>query len=404
MSDESAENPRWRRTLRSMVAVQLTMSIAFSVVHPIMPLFLPDLGVSNPAAVNMWAGVLVAATSFVAIFTAPFWGTLADRLGRKPMVLRSTIGIAIFTTLMGLSDSPWHLLALRLGMGAVAGFNSASTVMVASQVPESRMGYSLGWLSTGTLVGSLVGPVLGGAIADLTGSYRIPFFVAGAIGLGAFFVTLIMVPEKFVRPEKTERKASMLASARALLGSGGLFAVILVMTMTQFATHAVGPVVTLYVQEMLGSRPDIATLGGVAYAATGLAGVLAVPILGKRGDTWGYKRVLMLSLAGAALFTLPQALPFGYIAFAAERFGLGLFVGGVLPAANALVGRLADPSRRGLVYGMTSSAYFLGNTLGPLCGGAVAATVGIQWVFAMTGSLIVLNLLWVWRKVPEVNA
>ena len=85
--------------------------------------------------------------------------------------------------------------------------------------------------------------------------------------------------------------------------SGGLFAVILVMTMTQFATHAVGPVVTLYVQEMLGSRPDIATLGGVAYAATGLAGVLAVPILGKRGDTWGYKRVLMLSLAGAALFT-----------------------------------------------------------------------------------------------------
>ena len=76
----------------------------------------------------------------------------------------------------------------------------------------------------------------------------------------------------------------------------------------------------------------------------------------------------------------------------------------VLPAANALVGRLADPSRRGLVYGMTSSAYFLGNTLGPLCGGAVAATVGIQWVFAMTGSLIVLNLLWVWRKVPEVNA
>ena len=82
-----------------------------------------------------------------------------------------------------------------------------------------------------TLVGSLVGPVLGGAIADLTGSYRIPFFVAGAIGLGAFFVTLIMVPEKFVRPEKTERKASMLASARALLGSGGLFAVILVMTL-----------------------------------------------------------------------------------------------------------------------------------------------------------------------------
>jgi DHA1 family multidrug resistance protein-like MFS transporter len=165
----------------------------------------------------------------------------------------------------------------------------------------------------------------------------------------------------------------------------------------------VQPVVTLFVREMLGNVPSIATLAGLAFSATGLAGVIAVPILGRRSDSIGYRRVLLISLGGAALFTLPQALPLGYWAFVVERFGLGLFVGGVLPAANALVGWLTPAAERGLVYGMISSAYFIGNTLGPLCGGAVAAGVGIRWVFAMTAVLLLANLSWVWLKVPEAG-
>ena len=288
-------------------------------------------------------------------------------------------------------------------MAALAGFSSASVVMVATQVPERRLGYSLGWMSSGQLVGSLVGPLIGGAIADVTGSYRIPFYTAGLIGLAAFLMTML-VPERFSKPAESVRKAGLIASLAALLRAGGLLPVVMVMMMGQFATQAVGPVVTLFVREMLGNRPDIATLGGVAFAATGLAGVLAVPFLGKRGDTLGYRRILMLSLAGAALFSFPQALPLGYTAFVIERFGLGLFVGGVLPAANALVGRLADPAQRGLVYGMTSSAYFLGNTLGPLMGGSVAATFGINYVFAVTATLLTINLVWVYLKVPELPA
>ena len=110
-----------------MVGVQFVMSISFSILSPIMPLFLPELGVVSREAVEIWAGVLASVTSFVAIFTAPLWGSLADRYGRKLMVLRSTLGIAIFTMLMGLATNPWHMLALRAGMGALAGFNSAAT-------------------------------------------------------------------------------------------------------------------------------------------------------------------------------------------------------------------------------------------------------------------------------------
>jgi MFS transporter, DHA1 family, multidrug resistance protein len=397
------ESPHWQRTLWTMVAVQFVMSISFSIVAPVMPLYLPELGVTSESAIDLWAGVLASATSCVAIFTAPIWGSLADRYGRKLMVLRSTLGIAIFTFLMGAAQGPWQMLALRAGMGALAGFNSASTVMVASQVPERRLGFSLGWLSTGQLVGSLVGPVIGGGLADLSGSYRNPFFFAGVICLSAFFVTLILVPETFVKPADSKRRAPLLTSMRLVVANSGLLAVIMVMMMGQFATQAVQPVVTLFVREMLGDVPRIATLAGLAFSATGLAGVVAVPILGKRSDSIGYRRVLLISLGGAALFTLPQTLPLGYWAFVAERFGLGLFVGGVLPAANALVGWLTPAAERGLVYGMISSAYFVGNTLGPLCGGAVAAGVGIRWVFAMTAVLLLANLSWVWLKVPEVE-
>ncbi len=387
-----------------MVGVQFIMSVAFSIVAPLMPLFLPHLGVESPAAVNMWAGVLAASTSCVAIFTAPIWGGLADRYGRKLMVLRSTLGIAIFTFLMGFAQGPWQMLALRAGMGALAGFSSASVVMVASSVPEKRMGYSLGLMSTGQLVGSLAGPLIGGGIADLTGSFRLPFYCAGIMCFSAFVATLLLVPERFTPPDASKPRPSLVAGFRVVMASGGLMAVIFVMMMGQFSTQAVGPVITLYVREMLGTRPDLATLGGLAFSATGLAGVLAVPFLGRRSDRIGYRRMLLICLAGAAAFTIPMALPLGYPAFVAERFGLGLFVGAVLPVSNAMVGRLTDPAQRGMAYGVISSAYFVGNTMGPLAGGAIAASVGINWVFAVTGALLALNFLWVWWKVPEVKS
>jgi MFS transporter, DHA1 family, multidrug resistance protein len=397
------EAQHWQRTLWTMVGVQFVMSLSFSILSPIMPLFLPELGVVSRQAVDLWSGVLASVTSFIGIFAAPIWGGLADRYGRKLMVLRSTLGIAIFTALMGVAGNPWHMLAFRAGMGALAGFNAAATVLISTQVPERRLGYALGCMGTGQLVGSLIGPIIGGAVADVTGSYRLPFFFAGAMSLVAFFGAWRFVPETFTRPGEGRPRPSLLSGLSMLARTAGLIPLIVVMLMAQFATQAVQPVVTLFVQEMVGPRPDLATLGGLAYLATGIAGVLAVPFLGRKSDVIGSRVVLLISLFGAALFTAPQALAFGYWPFVVERFGLGLFVGGILPATNSLIGRLTTASSRGFVYGMVSSASFVGNTLGPLTGGVVAATVGIRWVFAVTTVLLLANLLWVWFTVPEAK-
>ncbi|MBV9858689.1 MAG: MFS transporter [Alphaproteobacteria bacterium] len=391
----------WQRTLWVMVGIQFVMTMAFSVLSPIMPLFLPELGVKTAEGVDIWAGVLNGVTSLIAAFVSPLWGRLADRHGRKMMLLRSSFAIGFFTALMGLAATVWQFFAFRALMGVFAGFSSAAIALVASQVPEARLGYSLGWLSTGQLVGSLVGPIIGGILADLTGSYRIPFYCTSATILMSMALVWFMVDERFTPAPRSRDRGSVLRSLLALARSPGLLALFFVLLMAQFGVRTVQPVVTLYVQEMTGPRPDIATLSGIAFSITGLANVIAAPFLGNRSDVIGYRRVLLIGLLGATLATLPQAFTGNYWAFVAERFGVGLFIGGLVPTANALVGRSVSRADRGTVYGMTSSAMFLGNSLGPLMGGAVAAAFGLRWVFLLTAAVLLVNLVWVYRRVPE---
>ena len=113
---------QWQRTLWVMVGIQFVMTGAFSVLSPIMPLLLPELGVETASAVDLWAGILNGVTSFVAAFASPVWGRVADRRGRKLMLLRSSLAIGVFTALMGVAANVWQFFAFRALMGVFAGF------------------------------------------------------------------------------------------------------------------------------------------------------------------------------------------------------------------------------------------------------------------------------------------
>ncbi|MGI4953122.1 MAG: MFS transporter [Janthinobacterium lividum] len=395
--------PNWQRTLFLMLGIQLGMNMGFTVLSPIMPLFLPQLGVQDPSMISLWAGILAAVTPLIAAFASPLWGRVADRRGRKLMVLRSCFAIAVFIGLMSLVTNVWQFVGLRALMGVFAGFNAATISLVASQVPPRRLGYSLGWLSTGQLVGTLIGPLLGGLVADVTGSYRAPFVLTSAICALCGIVGLLLIRETFVPPKVGTAKTTLVQSFAILARSPGLMPLFVVLLLAQFGVQAVQPVVTLYVEQLLGPVPALATLGGLAFSVTGVADLIASPFLGRRSDVLGYRRVLLISLGGAALASAPQAFVTSYWGFVASRFALGLFVGGILPTANALVGRLAPPENRGTVYGVTASAMFLGQSLGPLSGGVIAASLGLHWVFLITAILLAANLVWVWIKVPEVR-
>lgn len=394
----------WQRTLWLMVTVQAMMSFAFSVSGPFLPLFVIELGVKPIAVVSVWAGAIASVNFLAAAIFSPIWGGISDRTGRKAMVIRSCLAIAIFTALMGLTQNAWELFAARACMGVFSGFSAAAIAMVGTQVPEETLGFSLGWMTTGQLVGGLCGPLFGGFLADRLHDYRQVFYVTSLFALAAALACWLFVQEHF-RPEKTARRqTSFLASLHEVVTHPKLAPMFVVVLLAQVVAFGVQPVVPLFVRELVGNAPWLATAAGLAFAVTGLADLIASPFLGKRSDRIGYRRVLLISLCGVAAFTIPQALVHSISSFIALRFGVGLFLGGVLPTANALIGRIFPIERRGQVFGITSSATFLGMFSGPLIGGTVAARFGFAAVFLTIGSMAMANLAWVALSVRPSRA
>jgi len=335
---------------------------------------------------------------------APIWGGIGDRTGRKAMVLRSSIASSITMATIGLCTAPWEVFGVRALMGAFSGFSTAAMALVATQVPEERLGYSLGWLSTGQIAGTLIGPLIGGLLADHIHNYRVVFFVS-ATGTGLIATSCaMMVHEYRGHPALlTERvRASIWKQFGGIARHRDLAPMLVVIMLAQICAIGVQPVLPLFVAHLVGDVPWRATATGAAVAATGIAGLLSAPFLGRRSDLIGYRRVLLIALTGAACFTVPQAFAFNIWMLLGLRFGVGIFLGGILPSANATIGRIAKPEERGQIYGFTSSAQFLGRFIGPLLGSIVAAHFGFPAAFILIGTLMFSNLAWVWANVRSL--
>ena len=385
----------WQRTLWLMVTVQALMSFAFSVSGPFLPLYIIQLGVKPIAAVSAWAGVIASVNFLAAAIFSPFWGGLADRTGRKAMVVRSCVAIAVFTALMGVVQNVWQLFAARACMGIFSGFSAAAIAMVGTQVPEESLGFSLGWMTTGQLVGGLCGPLFGGFLSDHLHGYREIFFATSIFALAAALVAMVFIDERYKQDRHARPRASFFANLYEVATHPRLAPMFVVVLLAQVVAFGVQPIVPLFVRDLIGNAPWLGMAAGLAFAVTGFADLIASPFLGKRSDRIGYRRVLLISLAGVTAFTIPQAFASSIATFIALRFGVGLFLGGVLPTANALIGRIFPLERRGQVFGITSSATFLGMFVGPLMGGAVAARFGFEAVFLTIGAVTLANLVWV---------
>lgn len=386
-------HPGWERSLWLMVAVRLAMSASFSIALPFMPLYVMQLGVVQTSQVVIWAGAISSISFLSSALLSPLWGSVSDRIGRKVMVVRSSIAASAALMAAGLCHNVWQLFAVQAGAGIFGGFSAASMALLATQVPEERLGFALGWLATGQLVGSLLGPLAGGAIADRLHDYRSVYFTAAAAALAVTLACTAFVRESFEPVHHPRGGPSIIAQFRELMRHPALIPLLGVMLLTQGTTLAAQPVIPLLVRGLLGNAGWIATAAGFAMAVTGLADVLASPWLGKRSDVIGYRKVLIISLIGAAAFTIPQAFAPNYWSFITLRFGVGIFLGGILPAANALLARLFPREQRGQVFGLASSATFLGMFLGPLLGGLVAARFGFAALFIAIGALMLVNLV-----------
>lgn len=387
----------WKRTLWIMAIAQGLMMMAFTSSNTFLPLFIEELGVHDVRQINMWSGVIFSSGFLMSAIASPFWGSLADRKGRKMMVMRSMLAIALFTCLMGFTYTVWQLFAIRILQGVFSGFSGAATALLATQIPEERLGYALGWLASAAMVGSLIGPLAGGLLVDIVHNYRVLFFLTSGFALLAFAITALFIKKDSaaVNTGPAQPKLTLLQQFKSVRELTALRTMIPVLFLAQFAVMSIQPVNTLFVKELTGDSEYLGTAAGFAISVTGLAGLVAAPILGRRGDNLGYRRTLMICMTGTALFFLPQAFAPNIWVFIASRFGLGLFIGGILPTANALVAHLTPANQRGRVFGFTSSATFLGSFAGPLFGGLTSAAFGIRFMLASVCVIYLLNVIWV---------
>lgn len=388
---------RWRKDLYVLWICSFIVQMGFSLIMPFLPLYLEELGVEGPA-VEMWAGVIFAANFVVMAIVSPIWGAMSDKIGRRPMMLRSAFGMAAVVALMGLAQTPWHMLGLRLLQGLAAGFIPAATAYMASVVPRERSGHALGLLGTGNVAGSILGPLVGGVLARWMG-YRPIFFITSVSCLVAGLIVILLIREQFT-PVKREQ-GGFGSSLAALKQYPIVMAMAVVLFMNMFSILTVEPILARYLRMLSAPEEWVSLLSGLVFSVTGIATVIVAPRVGELSDRIGSRRLLAIALGGASVFYLLQGFATAVWQMVALRFALGLFTGGLMPAANGLIARTVPRELQGRVFGLTSSAIFIGNTAGPLVGGVVAATFGPRAVFPVTGALLVLDLIWVLLTVRE---
>jgi DHA1 family multidrug resistance protein-like MFS transporter len=378
---------------------QATAMLAFGFVLPFLPLYLKEIGVSPDSSVVFWSGALVTSTGVSLAIFSPIWGALADRRGRKLMVLRSMLVGGVIVALMGLIQNVGEFLILRILQGMFTGTIAASTALVASIVPRDRIASSMGILQTSVYVGISAGPVVGGVIAELVG-IRGTFFVAGALLVVSGVFIWQFVHEHFA-PSSTVRRPGFFHVLGRGLRSRSLMPLIVTLLMVQLSSAIVFPILPLYVQQLSAPNDPVKLYAGLAFGATAVFSALAAISYGRLVDRTGYRRILIIACFGAAAFFLPQAFARNIGQFLLLRAGLGIFFGVLIPATNAIVGLSTPPDMRGSAFGLTNSGTAAGNALGPILGATLAATFGYPVVFIATALVLVLLGLWVLTLVGE---
>ncbi|REK77495.1 MFS transporter [Paenibacillus paeoniae] len=388
---------QWKKNLIVLWFGQFLVMGGMTMIIPFLTLYLQfELGLSDPHEIGVWAGFIFAGNFVTAFIFQPIWGKLADRYGRKMMLLRSGFGMAIVMVMMGFATSPWHLLLLRMLNGTISGFNPASISLISATTPKERMGFAMGTIQSGAMAGTILGPLMGGLLADAVG-YRPIFYITGALLFAASLLALFIVKESFdLAKAATRVQASVLDGLKRISRIPQLMSLYGVTFLIQFAMMSPMTLIPLFVQELHGSLENIAFLAGFVGSVTGISNMIASPLLGKLSDRIGAEKILAVSLIGAALAFIPQALADSVFMLLLARFGLGLFLGGLIPAVNSLIRVYTPDGMESRAYSFNSSTMSLGNMIGPITGGALSGYIGIQGLFVMSAVLMLLNGVWVW--------
>ncbi|WP_449454393.1 multidrug efflux MFS transporter [Streptococcus suis] len=380
----------WKQNLKVAWLGNFLTGTSFTLVMPFISVFVEELGV-GPGQVEYYAGLAVSVNALAAALMAPIWGSLADRYGRKLMMVRAAF--AMIFTMGGMAFVPnvFWLLALRVLNGVFTGYIPNATALIASQVPKDKTGYALGTLSTGAVAGNLIGPTLGGILAEMFGVHMV-FLLVGLLYAIVVLLTVFYIREDFVPVKKGEEMSvkEVFEQVKDRQMLVGLFVTSMIIIA---AAQAVVPILTLYVRH-LGQTDNLLFVAGFIISLPGMASLVTSGYLGKIGDRIGNHRLLLIALTYSLLINV-------FCVFAENPFQLGLLrfmygfgTGALLPSVNSLLTKLTPKEGISRIFSYNQLFNNLGSVVGPMMGSAVAAHMGYDWVFYLSSGLVLFNLIW----------
>lgn len=392
--------PTWQKNLIVLWFGTFMAGIGFSLVMPFMSLYIDTLGHYTSQELNLWSGVTFSSTFLITAIVSPLWGRLADQKGRKLMLLRASLGMAIVIGLMGLVTNVYQLIGLRLLQGIFSGYISNATALVATGTPREKSGQVLGTLATGSVTGNLLGPLVGGTTASIFG-YRYTFFITSAILFLVFLLSTFFVHEEFTPVEKKD-----MIPAKQILRELKYPHLILGMFLTtmiiQASNNSISPIISLYIRQLMHNHGNVTFVSGVIASIPGIATLIAAPRLGRLGDRIGSEKILGIGLLFAIVVYLPMAIVQNVWQLAFLRFLVGISDACLLPAVQTLITKYSPQHAAGRIFSYNQSFQAAGNVVGPMIGSSVSSIFGYRGVFLSTSLLVLVNYLSVHRNTKEI--
>ena len=383
---------RWQVTLAVVFISQVLTAIGFSLVFPFLPLYVEHLGSTSGLSVEWMAGLVIAVQGFTMMFASPLWGAVADRYGRKLMVMRATFGGVIVMGLMGVVTSGEQLIFLRGVQGIVTGTVAANNALVASAVPREKIGFAMGTLQVSLWGGVALGPLIGGVLADAYG-FAMPFFITS---IALFFSGILIyfgIDEDF-EPQKAKRdqnRPSMIEQWRHVLAATGVPIVYSMRLLAGIGRSMIIPIAPLFVVSLLNpAMVGQSIFAGAVMSVSSATSTVSGVYLGRLGDRIGHRTILIWSAIVVVIFYIPQVFVTNVWQLLAWQGLAGLAMGGIISAPSALLAQYTDAGEEGAVYGLDNSIVAAGRAIAPLAGAAIAMFFGFRATFAATAILFAI--------------
>jgi DHA1 family multidrug resistance protein-like MFS transporter len=376
----------WRKNLYLIFVTEFVVIMAFSFVNPFLPLFIQELGDFNNKQAAFWAGIALGGGGLAMFLSSPVWGIIADRWGRKPMVLRAMFGASVILALMGIVPNVYAFVALRCAQGLLAGTVAAASALVAADTPRNKIPFAMGLIMLAVFGGSSFGPFLGGFLADKVG-YEATFFITSALLFSGGLIVLFFVKERFDRP--IPGQGASLGSLWHLAMSREMLPLLMAICALNIGPPMISPMIPLFIRE-LDPRVAAATASGVAFGLMGLVAAISSVVASRLGKRISLKKIMVFSCLGTGLLYLPPMWATTVTQLLIFIALMGLLSGGLMMSANSLVSLSVSQSQQGIAYGVSTSAQALGGGLGPLIGGSLASWLGFKPIFGVAGGLFIL--------------